>query len=69
MIQLRKPVFVSDLDGYGAATTKAGVVVGISRMNPPRYDVLVDGKVLNNIEANRVTPIKDKRDIFGVVPK
>lgn len=67
MITLRKPVYVIDVDAYGAAVTKAGHIVGISRCQPPRYDVMVDGAVVSNLGADRIREITNRRDIFGVV--
>lgn len=67
MIQLRRPAFVTDLDDFGATRTRAGHIVGVSRCQPPRYDVMVDGQVLSNVPADKVREIQNKRDIFGVV--
>lgn len=67
MIALRKPVFVTTIDSYGSARTEPGQVVGVSRMHPPYYDVMVGGKVLSNLPADRVREIVNRPDIFGVV--
>ena len=67
-IPLRKSVFVSEIVD-GLSRTLTGMVVGVSRMHPPRYDVLVDGKVLSNLPAERVREVRDRNDIFGTVPR
>ena len=66
MIPLRKMVTVLDLVN-GVPLTVTGQIVGVTREEHPRYDVMVNGQVIVNVPGERVREVRRGRDIFGVV--